>query len=70
MKTIIWFAMLVSSFLGSDFNNGWACWEDYTVPVGAEYRYMCEYSGTERGGTYAAVWSGGGRANTYIEFNQ
>jgi hypothetical protein len=70
MQTIIWVAMLISSFLGSDFHNEWACWEDMTVQPTAEYRYYCEYSGIENGGTYAAVWSDGNAVKTYIEFNQ
>lgn len=70
MQTVIWVAMLVSQFLGANFSQEWACWEDFTVQVQAEYRYMCEYSGIERGGTYAAVWSDGSTIRTYIEFNQ
>lgn len=70
MQIIIAIAMLIASFLHTDFTNEWACWENLTVPVHAEYRYMCEYSGIERGGTYAAVWSSPDGVQVYVEFNQ
>lgn len=70
MQVIIDIAMLVASFLHTNFAWEWACWEDATVPVAAEYRYYCEYSGEENGGTFAAVWSDGNAVRTYIEFNQ
>ena len=70
MQIIIGIAILVAQFLGTNFAQEWACWEDLTVPVTAEYRYMCEYSGIENGGTYAAVWSSPDGVQVYVEFNQ
>ena len=70
MNFIIGIAILIASFLHTDFHNEWACWEDFTVPVQAEYRYFCEYSGIENGGTYAAVWSSPDGVQVYVEINQ
>ena len=70
MQIVIEIAILVASFLHTNFAWEWACWENLTVQPQAEYRYFCEYSGEENGGTYAAVWSDGNAVRTYVEFNQ
>ena len=53
MQIVIWLAMLVSQFLGTNFAQEWACWEDLWR---SGPRYVCEYR-QETPGLYASVTS-------------
>jgi len=63
MQTVLLLAKLISSLLGTSFDDEWACWESLVLTD--RYQYVCEYIANDDGGQpgrYAVVigttWTG------------
>ncbi len=42
MKMVLLIAKFISSLLGTDFENDWACWQTLN-PMYDRHEYVCEY---------------------------